>query len=231
MVKYPVVFSSDDEEDVGWRRWREREERGGAAAVRASLLRGGASSSRRIGRGSLVCGTCGSRACERRGFRVIDEGLLAAKLAELFHRVARALARCPATPDALRADPDALDLVSFNLMLSVQTCADIAGYIIADEGWPAPANLAAGFNELRRVVPVAEAERRCGHCGATRVCMGYLARVRVVRVRPRPCHRRPRRGRRDVPVENARSSNASSRKASIVRMTRLSPCSGDRRSR
>jgi uncharacterized protein YutE (UPF0331/DUF86 family) len=30
-----------------------------------------------------------------------------------------------------------VDLVSFNLVLAVQSCSDIASHIIADEGWPA----------------------------------------------------------------------------------------------
>src|SRR5580698_4281765 len=55
----------------------------------------------------------------------------------------------PPTPEALGADRDALDLVSFNLMLAVQTCADIASHIIADEGWATAQSLAASFNRLR----------------------------------------------------------------------------------
>jgi uncharacterized protein YutE (UPF0331/DUF86 family) len=81
--------------------------------------------------------------------RVVDRDLLAAKLAELSDRIARVRTRCPVTVDALRADRDALDLVSFNLMLAVQSCADIASHVIADEGWPSASNLAAAFNRLR----------------------------------------------------------------------------------
>jgi uncharacterized protein YutE (UPF0331/DUF86 family) len=80
---------------------------------------------------------------------MVDRGLLSVKLAELADRIARASRRCPATVDELRADRDALDLVSFNLMLAVQACSDIASHIIADEGWPAAQSLAASFNRLR----------------------------------------------------------------------------------
>jgi uncharacterized protein YutE (UPF0331/DUF86 family) len=80
---------------------------------------------------------------------VVDRALLAVKLAELADRIARASSRCPATVDELRADRDALDLVSFNLMLAVQTCSDIASHVIADEGWPAAQSLAAAFHRLR----------------------------------------------------------------------------------
>jgi uncharacterized protein YutE (UPF0331/DUF86 family) len=80
---------------------------------------------------------------------VVDRQLAAVKLAELADRVERIRRHCPATADGLRGDRDALDLVSFNFMLAVQTCADIASHLIADEGWPSAANLAAGFNRLR----------------------------------------------------------------------------------
>ncbi len=80
---------------------------------------------------------------------MVDRDLVAAKLAELEDRITRVRAKCPAGVDEIRADRDALDLVSFNLMLAVQACADIASHLIADEGWPSAANLAAGFNRLR----------------------------------------------------------------------------------
>jgi uncharacterized protein YutE (UPF0331/DUF86 family) len=83
------------------------------------------------------------------GYLMVDPGLIASKLAELSDRVARVTTRCPPTIEELRDDRDALDVVSFNLMLAVQSCADIASHIIADEGWPAAGNLAGAFNRLR----------------------------------------------------------------------------------
>jgi len=80
---------------------------------------------------------------------MVDQALVGAKLAELADRIARARSRCPPTLDELRADRDALDLVSFNLMLAVQSCSDLVSHLIADEGWPAAASQAAGFNRLR----------------------------------------------------------------------------------
>lgn len=80
---------------------------------------------------------------------MVDRQLAAAKLGELAERVERVRARCPATADELRADRDALELVSFNLMLAVQSCADIVAHIIADEGWPSAPNLGASFARLR----------------------------------------------------------------------------------
>lgn len=80
---------------------------------------------------------------------MVDRDLVAAKLAELHDRIARVRAKCPATLDELRADRDALDLVSFNLMLAVQSCADIASHLIADEGWPSATTLASCFMRLQ----------------------------------------------------------------------------------
>jgi uncharacterized protein YutE (UPF0331/DUF86 family) len=71
---------------------------------------------------------------------------------------------CPAAAGELARDRDRLDLVSFNLMLAVQLCLDVASHLIADEGWPAAPDLAGSFARLREhaVVsePVAEALAR-----------------------------------------------------------------------
>ena len=80
---------------------------------------------------------------------MVDRNLIAAKLAELADRVSRVRGRCPESADELRGDRDALDVLSFNLMLAVQSCADIASHVIADEGWPTGTNLAGGFKAVR----------------------------------------------------------------------------------
>lgn len=80
---------------------------------------------------------------------MVDRDLVASKLGELAEHVARARARRTATAEDLRRDRDALDLISFNLMLAVQACADIASHVIADEGWPPATSLGASFARLR----------------------------------------------------------------------------------
>ena len=79
---------------------------------------------------------------------MVNRNLLSSKLAELADRVDRV--RSLGTPSAqeLTLNGDAFDLASFNLMLAVQVCADIAAHLIADEGWPAAKNLAEGFTRL-----------------------------------------------------------------------------------
>lgn len=79
---------------------------------------------------------------------MVRRDLVTQKLAELADRVDRVRAHCTATADELRRSRDALDLVSFNMMLAVQACADIASHIIADERWPAAASLGAAFERL-----------------------------------------------------------------------------------
>ena len=81
---------------------------------------------------------------------MVRADVVAAKLADLADRVERV--RAHRKPDAatLRGDRDALDLVSFNLMLAVQTCADLASHLIADEGWPPAKNLAQSFTRLQQ---------------------------------------------------------------------------------
>jgi uncharacterized protein YutE (UPF0331/DUF86 family) len=81
---------------------------------------------------------------------VVKKDLVAAKLAELAERVERVRAKCPASTEALAADPDALDIVSFNLMLAVQLCADIAAHITSDEQWLPAKSLAESFTRLEQ---------------------------------------------------------------------------------
>ncbi len=91
---------------------------------------------------------------------MVDVDVVAAKLTELEDRVVRVRVHARASADELRADRDALDIVSFNLMLAVQTCADIASHLIADEGWPPARNLAEGFERLEKTGVLAPATAR-----------------------------------------------------------------------
>ena len=79
---------------------------------------------------------------------MVNRTLISSKLAELADRVARVRKHRTPTADGLRADRDAADLVAFNLMIAVQICADIAGHLIADAGWPAAKTLGEGFTRL-----------------------------------------------------------------------------------
>lgn len=80
---------------------------------------------------------------------MVDVAVVTSKLALLERRLQRIVALRPLEPLDLGNDEDQLDLISFNLMLCVQACADIASHLIADEGWPAASSLAEGFARLR----------------------------------------------------------------------------------
>ena len=79
---------------------------------------------------------------------MVDLDVVTAKLTELADRVARLRQHRPESAASLAAEPDSLDLVSFNLMLAVQACLDIASHLIADEGWEPAMTLAESFRRL-----------------------------------------------------------------------------------
>jgi uncharacterized protein YutE (UPF0331/DUF86 family) len=81
---------------------------------------------------------------------MVDLDILSRKLAELRDRLARVREHCPATPETLAADRDALDLVSFNLLLAVQACLDVASHLIADQGWEPAATARESFLRLQK---------------------------------------------------------------------------------
>ena len=95
---------------------------------------------------------------------MVNRNLLSSKLAELADRVARIRSLGKLSEEELTANRDAFDLASFNLMLAVQVCADIAAHLIADERWPAAKNLTEGFTRLEEQgvisTSVAQALRR-----------------------------------------------------------------------
>lgn len=78
---------------------------------------------------------------------MVDANVVSAKLRELAEKIARVRQHCPPDVKGLE-DKDTLDLVSFNLMLAVQTCADIASHLIADEGWPPAPTVSDAFREI-----------------------------------------------------------------------------------
>lgn len=70
-----------------------------------------------------------------------NRSLVSAKLFELADRTARVRDKVPPNALVLAQDRDLLDIVSFNLMLAVQCCADIASHRVTSTG-----------SELRRAV-------------------------------------------------------------------------------
>ena len=79
---------------------------------------------------------------------MVDADVIAAKLADLADRIDRVRTHRPTDAEILGEDRDVLDLESFNLMLAVQACTDVASHLIADEGWPPATDLAEAFRRL-----------------------------------------------------------------------------------
>lgn len=80
---------------------------------------------------------------------MVNKDLVTAKLDELSDKLEQIRKHRKQTVEQFEADRTARDLVSFNLMLAVQACTDIAGHIIADEGWPPAPTLAESFRRLK----------------------------------------------------------------------------------
>lgn len=79
---------------------------------------------------------------------MVNRDVVAAKLTDLAMRVGRVRAHAKTSDAELAQDQDALDLISFNLMLAIQVCADLASHIVADEGWPAARTVGEAFTRL-----------------------------------------------------------------------------------
>jgi uncharacterized protein YutE (UPF0331/DUF86 family) len=77
---------------------------------------------------------------------MVDVNVVSFKLGELKDRMERVRSHCPDRPEDFVADRDALDIVSFNLLLAVQSSLDLASHLISEEKWP-PAATARGALE------------------------------------------------------------------------------------
>jgi uncharacterized protein YutE (UPF0331/DUF86 family) len=79
---------------------------------------------------------------------VVDKALVAAKIAAVRDALARVRAVLPATVEAFTADRTAREIVVLNLFVAIQTCLDLAGHWLADEGWRVPQQYADLFTAL-----------------------------------------------------------------------------------
>lgn len=122
---------------------------------------------------------------------MVSRDVVAAKLADLSARVERVRKHCGgrASSTDLAADPDALDLVAFNLMLAVQICADIASHIIADAGWPGARTLAESFLRLHERGVLSQETSRARACFRTAECRRSWLRVGRRQPSARRCDR------------------------------------------
>ena len=87
---------------------------------------------------------------------MVDEHVATQKLKEIVRRIARARMLCPADPEGFAEDENAVELVSFNLLLAVQACIDLATHLIADESWEPAATAREALERLQERGVVSE---------------------------------------------------------------------------
>lgn len=79
---------------------------------------------------------------------MVNRDIVLIKLSELSGYISAVEQDTPPPSESATLDRRTLDLVAFNLMLSVQCCIDIASHIIADEQWPAVQAYGQAFERL-----------------------------------------------------------------------------------
>jgi uncharacterized protein YutE (UPF0331/DUF86 family) len=91
---------------------------------------------------------------------MVDVNVVAAKLDELSDFISRIRSHRPGDAATLANDRDSRDLVSYNLVLAVQACLDLASHLIADEEWELATTASDSFLILAKhgVIPRATAE-------------------------------------------------------------------------
>jgi uncharacterized protein YutE (UPF0331/DUF86 family) len=79
---------------------------------------------------------------------MVDANVLSEKLKQLSFRLAKIRDHSPAGSDSLPVGSDSLDVVSFNLLLAVQICLDLATHLIGDTNWAPAATAREAFERL-----------------------------------------------------------------------------------
>jgi uncharacterized protein YutE (UPF0331/DUF86 family) len=79
---------------------------------------------------------------------VVDNAVVAAKVATVADATARIRGTLPPDVEAFARDRDVRDIVTLNLFVAIQACIDLATHWIADAGWLMPATYADTFRAL-----------------------------------------------------------------------------------
>lgn len=78
----------------------------------------------------------------------MDRQIVLERIESLRRCVRRIEQRRPSSRERLEDDADLQDIVTVNLIRSVQLCVDLASHIIADTDVPAPATMGEAFDRL-----------------------------------------------------------------------------------
>jgi uncharacterized protein YutE (UPF0331/DUF86 family) len=79
---------------------------------------------------------------------VVDNALLAAKIAAVRDATHRVRAVLPETVDSFLTDRTVREVVTLNLFVAIQSCLDLAAHWLADAGWEMPTTYADVFTAL-----------------------------------------------------------------------------------
>lgn len=98
---------------------------------------------------------------------MVDEILLATKIAAVRDAVARVRSVLPPSPDLFAADRTAREVVVLNLFVALQECVSLAAHWLADQGLDVPQTYADMFHRLgqRGVIPAALGTRLAAASG------------------------------------------------------------------
>jgi uncharacterized protein YutE (UPF0331/DUF86 family) len=81
----------------------------------------------------------------------MDKEVVSAKLESLRRCVQRIQDKTPSSAAILMEDNDLQDIICLNLERSVQTCVDLASYVIAESDLAAPSTMRQSFEQLRKL--------------------------------------------------------------------------------
>ena len=79
---------------------------------------------------------------------MVDNAMLAAKMALVRDAVERIRSMLPPTLAAFRADRTAREVIALNLFVAIQECVAIASHVLTDAGWGVPKTYGESFTML-----------------------------------------------------------------------------------
>lgn len=103
----------------------------------------------------------------------MDRDVIARKLEQLRHHVARIESKKPFGIEVLAADEDLRDVVVFNLIQSVEVCVDVGMHIISESSSPPPETMSEVFDRLFELPAFSSRAKDAGLARRLRKAVGF----------------------------------------------------------
>lgn len=103
----------------------------------------------------------------------MDRDVIARKLEQLRHHVARIESKKPFGIEVLAADEDLRDVVVFNLIQSVEVCVDVGMHIISESSSPPPETMSEVFDRLFELPSFSSRDKDAGLARRLRKAVGF----------------------------------------------------------